>query len=201
MSLAMVTEKPERDIMSRAPAIRSKDHLLNWKLLLHAYMFVGNLECFTAFFCYCYYWIDNGVPFYSFMFTYENFLDNPLPPFTRDELVVMTSAAQCIYYCSMCLFQFFNFFASRTRYTSILEHNPVWGKGQNLFAFGAMLISAGIQLLLTKVVWFNTVFGTASFPVKYVMPTLGFGMFWLVVDELRKFCVRKYPRGIAAQIA
>ncbi|CAF5102979.1 unnamed protein product, partial [Rotaria sp. Silwood1] len=73
MSLAMITEKPERDIMSRPPLIRSKDHLLNWKLLLHAYMFVGNLECFTEFFCFCYYWIDNGVPFYSFIFTFENF--------------------------------------------------------------------------------------------------------------------------------
>ena len=30
--------------MSRPPSIRSRDHLLNWKLLLHAYMFVGNLE-------------------------------------------------------------------------------------------------------------------------------------------------------------
>lgn len=80
MSLAMVTEKPERDIMSRAPAIRSKDHLLNLKLLIHAYLFVGNLECFTAFFCYCYYWIDTGVPFYSFMFTYENFSKMQLIP-------------------------------------------------------------------------------------------------------------------------
>jgi hypothetical protein len=69
MSLAMVTEPPERDIMSRPTSIRSRDHLPNWKLLLHAFMFVGNLECFTAFFCFCYYWIDMWVPFYSFMFT------------------------------------------------------------------------------------------------------------------------------------
>jgi sodium/potassium-transporting ATPase subunit alpha len=112
MSLAMVTERAERDIMSRAPSIRSRDHLLNWKLLLHAYLFVGNLECFTAFFCFCYYWIDNGVPFYSFMFTYETF-GNKLPPsYTPEKLLMMTAVAQSVYYCSVCLFQFFNYFAS-----------------------------------------------------------------------------------------
>lgn len=131
MSLAMVTERPERDIMSRPPAIRSKDHLLNLKLLFHAYMFVGNFECFTGFFCFCYYWIDIGVPFYSFMFTFENFGITPTTPYTVSELETMTFVAQSVYYCSVCLFQFFNFFATRTRYTSILEHNPFWGKGKN----------------------------------------------------------------------
>ncbi|CAF1014345.1 unnamed protein product [Rotaria sordida] len=73
--------------------------------------------------------------------------------------------------------------------------------GQNLFIFGAMLISVGIQLLLTLVGWFNRVFGTGRVPVKYVMPTLGFGMLWLIIDELRKYCVRKYPRSIIARLA
>ncbi|CAF0733012.1 unnamed protein product [Adineta steineri] len=200
MSLAMVTEKPERDIMSRPPVIRSKDHLLNWKLLLHAYMFVGNLECFTGFFCFCYYWIDMGVPFYSFMFTFESF-GNDITLYSQDQLTAMTGSAQCVYYCSVCLFQFFNYFATRTRYTSIIEHNPLWGKGQNLYVFGAMIISAGIQVLITQVAWFNTVFGTGSFPVKYVMPALGFGMLWLIIDELRKLCIRKFPRGFIAKIA
>ncbi|CAF4651658.1 unnamed protein product, partial [Rotaria socialis] len=201
MSLAMVTEKPELDIMSRPPSIREKDHLLNAKLLFHAYALVGNFECFTAFFCYCYYWIDNGVPFYSFMFTFENFGVHPYINRTSDELVLMTNSAQSVYYCSMCLFQFFNFFATRTRYESIIAHNPIWGKGQNLYVFGAMLISVGIQLLLTLIGWFNRTFGTGRVPCKHVMPTLGFGMLWLIIDELRKLCVRKYPRSFIARIA
>ena len=76
MSLAMVTEKAETDVMSRPPSIRRKIHLFNLRALLHGYLFVGNFECFTAFFCFCYYWIDNGVPFYSFVLTFENFLNN-----------------------------------------------------------------------------------------------------------------------------
>ncbi|CAF2807127.1 unnamed protein product [Rotaria sp. Silwood2] len=201
MSLAMVAEKAEYDIMSRPPSIRSKDHLLNWKLLLHAYMFVGNLECFTGFFCFCYYWIDNGVPFYSFMFTYEKFGIDPMTSYSIEQLTKMTYVSQSIYYCSLCLFQFFNYFATRTRYASILEHNPVWGKGRNWYVFGAMGISVGIQLLITKVKWFNRVFHTASVPIKYVMPTLGFGMLWLIIDELRKYFIRKFPNSFLAKNA
>jgi sodium/potassium-transporting ATPase subunit alpha len=201
MSLAMVTEKAERDIMARAPSIRSKDHLLNIKLLVHAYLFVGNLECFTAFFCFCYYWIDNGVPFYSFMFTFENFGINPVTPYTVEQLTAMSFVAQSVYYCSMCLFQFFNYFATRTRYESIIEHNPLWGKGRNWYVFLAMIVSAATQLIVTQIPWFNTVFSTGPVPVKYVLPTLGFGMLWLLIDEARKWCIRKYPRGIAARIA
>ncbi|CAF1191376.1 unnamed protein product [Adineta steineri] len=201
MSLAMVTEKPERDIMSRPPSIRSKDHLLNFKLLFHAYMLVGNFECFTGFFCFCYYWIDNGVPFYSFMFTFENFGNNPKTPYTPEELIIMTYVSQSVYYCSVCLFQFFNYFATRTRYASLFEHNPFWGKGKNWYVFGAMVISAGVQIIITQIGWFNQVFSTSRVPVKYIMPTLGFGMLWLVIDELRKLCIRKYPRSFIAKIA
>lgn len=201
MSLAMATEKPERDIMSRPPYNREKDHLLNLKLLVHAYLFVGNIECFTAFFCYCYYWIDNGVSFYSFMFTYENFGIHPRTPYTTDQLALMNNVAQSIYYCSMCLFQFFNFFATRTRYTSILQHNPLYGKGRNLYVFAAMAASAGIQLLFTQISWFNQTLDTGRVPVKYILPAFVFGLLWLIIDELRKLVVRKSPQSCIARIS
>lgn len=201
MSIAIVAEKAEGDIMSRPPSIRSKDHLLNWKLLLHAYMFVGNFQCFAAFFCFCYYWIDRGVPFNSFMFSYEKFGSDPAIHYSKAQLNQMTNVSQTVYYCSLCLFQFFNYFATRTRYTSIIKHNPIWGKGRNWFVFGAMILSIGIQLLVTKVKWFNDTFHTAPAPVVYVLPTLGFGALWLLIDELRKFLVRKFPHSYLAKIA
>jgi sodium/potassium-transporting ATPase subunit alpha len=184
--------KCESDIMCRLPSIRKKAHLLNLKLLVHAYLFVGNLECFSAFFCCCYYWIDNGVPFYSLMFTYENFGVNPPIDSSSDQLNEMINVSQSIYYSSLCVFQFFNFFGTRTRYTSILEHNPIWSKGQNLYVFCAIIISTGIQLIFTRVRWFNEVFGTAPVPIKYVMPSIGFGIVWLLIDEFRKLYIRNF---------
>jgi magnesium-transporting ATPase (P-type) len=135
------------------------------------------------------------------MFTFENFGVNPVTPYSVDQLTAMSLVAASVYYCSVCLFQFFNYFATRTRYTSILEHNPFWGKGRNWVVFGTMLISIGIQLIITQVGWFNRTFSTGRVPVKYVLPTLGFGTLWLIIDELRKWYIRKFPRSIAAKIA
>ncbi|CAF1597587.1 unnamed protein product, partial [Adineta ricciae] len=40
ISLAMASEKPETEILTRPPSNRKKDHLLNVKLLFHAYMLI-----------------------------------------------------------------------------------------------------------------------------------------------------------------
>lgn len=175
--------------------------MLNLRLLFHAFMLAGNAATFVGFFSYCYYWIDNGVPFYSFMFTFEHFGKNPPLPLTSDELRRMTAAAQSAYYCSTCVFQMINFFATRTRYASIIQHNPFWGKNRNWYVLLAIVASTGVQLLVTRVAWFNTTFETQPVPVKYIAPTIGFGLVWLLIDEFRKLCVRKWPDSILAKIA
>jgi magnesium-transporting ATPase (P-type) len=63
-ALAMVSEKAEQDIMSRAPAIRYKTHLVDWKLLVHAYLILGNIECFAAYFCFFSYYSSQGKHFF-----------------------------------------------------------------------------------------------------------------------------------------
>ncbi|CAF1214539.1 unnamed protein product [Adineta steineri] len=201
ISLAMATEKPETEILSRPPSKQKNGHLLNIKLLTHAYLFIGNLECFTAFFCFCYYWIDNGISFYSFMFTYEYFGENLPIAYNRQDINQMINVSQSVYYCSLCIFQIFNYFSTRTRYASIFQHNPFWGQNRNWFALGAIMISIIVQLIFTQVTWLNEIFDTAPVPAKYVMPTIGFGIGWLVIDELRKLCVRKFPHSIIARIA
>ncbi|CAF1250241.1 unnamed protein product [Didymodactylos carnosus] len=200
MSLVMVTEKPEKDIMSRPPANRNKDHLLNMKLLFHAYAVIGNIECFTGFFCFFYYYIDNGIPLNHILLQFENFTATN-SHFIPDELNTIVYTGQCVYYCSVCLLQFFNFFTSRTRYTSFFSHNPFYGKGQNLYVIVGIGVSVGIQVIVTQIAWFNKVFQTAPVPVKYVLPTLGFGTAWFIIDELRKLYIRKYPLSFLAKIA
>lgn len=47
-ALSMVMEKPEADLLLRKPRHRKKDRLVNFRLMLHAYFFIGILECFTS---------------------------------------------------------------------------------------------------------------------------------------------------------
>ncbi len=47
-ALSMVNEKPEADLLLRRPRDRKTDRLINWKLLLHAYFFLGLIETVTS---------------------------------------------------------------------------------------------------------------------------------------------------------
>ncbi|CAF4206885.1 unnamed protein product, partial [Adineta steineri] len=63
------------------------------------------------------------------------------------------------------------------------------------------MVSVSVVLIITQVTWFSEIFSTAPVSAKYVMPTIGFGIGWLVIDEFRKLCVRKFPHSIIAKIA
>jgi sodium/potassium-transporting ATPase subunit alpha len=47
-ALSLVYEKPEADLLLRKPRNRRTDRLVDAKLLLHAYAFLGILESLTA---------------------------------------------------------------------------------------------------------------------------------------------------------
>jgi sodium/potassium-transporting ATPase subunit alpha len=47
-ALSMVREMPESDLLLRKPRDRKKDRLADWKLIFHAYFFIGILESLTA---------------------------------------------------------------------------------------------------------------------------------------------------------
>jgi sodium/potassium-transporting ATPase subunit alpha len=48
VALSLVNEKPETDLLLRKPRNPRKDRLADFKLLLHAYGFLGVLESLTA---------------------------------------------------------------------------------------------------------------------------------------------------------
>lgn len=48
-ALSLVREQPEADLLLRKPRNRKRDRLADWKLLIHAYFFLGVLESLTSF--------------------------------------------------------------------------------------------------------------------------------------------------------
>ncbi|CAF0772610.1 unnamed protein product [Adineta ricciae] len=200
-ALAMVSEKAERDIMSRPPAIRQKTHLLDWKLLFHAYLIVGNIECFSAFFCFFWYHSSKGISLNQIFFTYADYTNNPPANKTVDELTLIQQNGQCIYYVALCMMQFFNLLSSRTRYVSFFQHNPFYGKGKNLTVIFGILFSTCVGLVITLIPWLNHIFKTHPVPVRFVCPALGFGTALFLLDELRKYLVRRFPNSFLAKMA
>ncbi|CAM2701631.1 unnamed protein product [Rotaria socialis] len=200
-SLAMVSEKAERDIMSRPPAIRHKTHLLDWKLLFHAYLIVGNIECFSAYFCFFWYYSVQGIPLSSIFFTYSHYGTDPYIAKSSDDLLLIQQKGQCIYYVALCIMQFFNLLSSRTRYVSFFSYNPLFGKARNLTIPCGILFSTSVGLVLTLIPWLNSVFKTHPVPARFVCPAIGFGAALFLFDELRKLLVRRFPNSFIAKMA
>ena len=85
----------------------------------------------------------------------------------------------------------------RTRRLSILNHAP-W---KNPYLLPAIILALLIAIFFLYVPKFHEVLGTATVPVENWFLPFGFGMGLLLLDETRKFCVRKFPASIAAKVA
>lgn len=89
----------------------------------------------------------------------------------------------------------FNLFAVRTRRLSVLQHHMNW---LLLPAIAFALIFAIFFLYVPK---FHHVLQTAIIPAEYWFFPMAYGMSILLLDEGRKFLVRRFPRSWVARIA
>ena len=199
-SLALVKEAPESDIMKRRPQRRSESHLVNWRLLFHAYALLGMIESFSAFLCWFWYFHHQGIPASGLFFAFDQYSDGYYGK-SQEQLDELLYTGQSVFFTSLVITQFFNLLSTRTRYVSLFAHSPFSGPSRNLWLFAAMSVSTLIAVLITQLHFFNDVFHTRPVPVKYVMPALGFGGFLFVFDECRKRFTQKYPHSIAARLA
>ncbi|UJR28029.1 hypothetical protein I4U23_009288 [Adineta vaga] len=201
MSLAMVSEKAEKDIMHRPPTIRNKSHLLNLKLLFHAYMIIGNIECFSSFFCFFWWYHANGIPLSMIFFKFNHF-EEQFSVEKQQQLASINQTGQCIYYVALCIMQCFNLLTTRTRYASFFTHNPFWSRhSRNLWLIVGIIASTLTCVLVTQVPFMQHQFKTERVPILYVLPALGFGSLMFIMDELRKLYIRRYPNCWLERIA
>lgn len=91
--------------------------------------------------------------------------------------------------------QWFNIFALRTRRLSVVNHRFNW------YLVPAILFALLIAIFFLYVPKFHEALGTAIVPVAHWFLPMGFGMGLLLLDEGRKFLVRKYPKGPIAKVA
>ena len=98
--------------------------------------------------------------------------------------------------------QWFNLLAVRTRRLSIFQHPPVFNKTtQNLWLFPAILFALVMAFFWLYIPALQDVLATAQVPVEYWFLPMSFGVGILLLDEIRKFFVRKFPKGLAARMA
>ncbi|KAG7443333.1 calcium ATPase [Guyanagaster necrorhizus] len=195
-ALSMVKEKPEADLLLRRPRDRRKDRLVNWRLLLHAYFFLGLIETATSMVGAFYFGFQrHGVPFSALWLKYGNYDVNPA------RIQELTNRAQSIYFFNLVIMQWFNLLATRTRRLSLFQQNPFGSKTRNLFIFPAMAAALVIACFFSYIPWFQRVLSTRGVSVEFFFLPIAYGIGMLFLDEARKWWNRMRLSSFLARIA
>ncbi|CAG8074967.1 unnamed protein product [Penicillium salamii] len=201
LSLSLIMEKEEFDLLSLPPRRPTKDHLINLRIYGQSYLFVGVMEAFSAhamFFLYM--WRHAGIPFSDLIFAFESYGEG-FHGYTADELNHFTSVGQCVYFVTLVIMQWGNVLSVRSKRMSILQADPIRPARRNPWLPLAILISLVIAIFVTEVPGIQNIFSTASVPIEFWLIPLGLAMGVLCMDELRKALVRLFPKGPVAWAA
>jgi sodium/potassium-transporting ATPase subunit alpha len=69
-AICIAYEKPEADVLLRKPRNVKKDHLVDWKLILYSYGFIGMIETILSFTMSYWYSQRNGLTFSNLWFSF-----------------------------------------------------------------------------------------------------------------------------------
>jgi len=201
LSLSLIMEKEEFDLLDLPPRNHKKDHLINLRIYLQSYLFIGVMETTCAhsmFFLYMY--RHAKIPFHALVFAFEKYSDG-FYGYTEAELVHFQTVGQCVYFVTLVILQWGNILSIRNKRLSILQADPFRKGRRNLWLFGGALMSFVIAIFVTEVPGIQSLFGTASVPIEFWLLPLPLALGILTMDEMRKLVVRTWPKGPIARIA
>ncbi|KAJ5424169.1 ATPase P-type K/Mg/Cd/Cu/Zn/Na/Ca/Na/H-transporter [Penicillium cf. griseofulvum] len=201
VSLALIMEKEEFDLLSLPPRRPAKDHLINMRIYGQSYLFVGVMEAFSAHAMFFFYmWRHAGIPFSDLIFAFEGYGEG-FHGYTADELTHFVAVGQSVYFVTLVIMQWGNVLSVRSKRMSLLQADPIRPARRNVWLPLSILISFIIAIFVTEVPGIQDIFDTASVPIEFWCIPLGLGMGVLCMDELRKLLVRLFPKGPIARIS
>ncbi|CAI4213502.1 unnamed protein product [Parascedosporium putredinis] len=151
LSLSLIMEREEFNLMSQPPRDHRRNHLINLKIYAQAYLFVGFMETITAhsmFFLYMYKYA--GMPISELFFLFENYKEG-YRGYTLAELNHFNATGQCVYFVTLVFLQLGNVLAMRNRRVSIVEADPFRRKRRNPWLILSMCTSIAIAVFVTEV--------------------------------------------------
>jgi sodium/potassium-transporting ATPase subunit alpha len=173
-ALALGAEKPVPGGMRCPPRPRA-ERLLNWPLVARAYLWLGLMQAAAAMAAFFLVLKSGGWSF-----------GESLAP--RDPLYLQATTA-CL--CAVVVMQVANLFACRSRRESVFHT----GLFSNPLLLAALAVEIALILAITYTPWGNFVFGTAPVPasVWWLAALCAAGM--LLLEEARKWLVRRTRAG------
>ncbi|KAJ3100786.1 hypothetical protein HDU97_001957 [Phlyctochytrium planicorne] len=200
LSISIMYEKPEANLMIRPPRNARTQRLADFKFFIQIYLVIGPIIWISSMGMWFLYMNEQGLGFYDLMFAFDQWADGWAGK-TLDELTGYVNVGQCIYFVCMAICQFGTILAIRNRSVSILESNPLWGPRQNLWIPAMMVVNIAICLIVTYGYWIQVIFFTSPIPAKFWFIPFASALLILMVDEIRKAIVRSFPGSTLAKLA
>lgn len=201
LSLSLIMEKEEFDLLSLPPRNHKKDHLINLKLYSQSYLFIGVMETVCAHSMFFFYMYKHaGIPFHALIFAFESYSDG-FYGYTQDELTHFNIVGQSVYFVTLVILQWGNILSIRNKRLSIVQADPVRRQRRNPWLLAGALMSFVIAVFVTEEPSIQSIFGTASIPIEFWLIPLPLALGILLMDEFRKLLVRAWPKGPIARIA
>lgn len=206
-SLTMMKEPPETNLLEKPPRTK-KDHLADRNFFIQAYCFMGVMVCFFSQFMYFIYMgKELNLPPSKVFLAFENlashyndsnwetlrFVPNiTQPAVLKSYFIERYRTAQTVTFTSLVILQTFgNLLCTRTHIKSFFQQLPWAKRTGNKWFFLAQFLSIAIMVVAVYVPFFNSLFNTRPVPVQFLFIPLAFCLFIFILDELRKFCVRR----------
>ena len=201
LSLALISERAEADVMHRPTRDTRTARLVDTRLVLDGYLFRGvymTVAAFGMFFSYMR--AVGGIPPGALFLAFDRWADGYYGK-SADELTALLQTGQAVYFVTVVFVQFFNLLAVRTRTRSILQHSPINQNGWNPQLLWAILATLALVFLVMLVPPISSLIGTRPPPVGYWFYPIPLGLGLLLLDEARKTVARARPAGIVARWA
>ncbi|ANB11344.1 Ca(2+)/Mn(2+)-transporting P-type ATPase PMR1 [Sugiyamaella lignohabitans] len=199
--LSLVMEKEEFDLLSLPPRNHKKDHLINFKIYLQSYLFIGIMETIIAHSMFFFYmWKYAHIPMRDLFFAFEKYSEG-FHGYTQAELVAFNNTGQCVYFVTLVILQWGNLLSVRNRRQSIFQADPIRKERRNPFLFVGALLGLITAIFVTEVPGLQSLFGTTPVPIEFWLIPIPLALSILAVDEIRKALVRSFPNSLIAKYA
>ncbi|XP_012273632.1 sodium/potassium-transporting ATPase subunit alpha-2-like [Orussus abietinus] len=197
-AIALAYEKPESDIMKRAPRNPQYDKLVNKRLISMTYGQIGMTQAVAGFYSYFVILAFNGflpkdlfglrkawdsksindlVDSYGQTWNYKNRMD-------------LLNEARTGYFISIVILQMVDLIICKTRRNSIFQQGM-----NNWFLNFSIVFEVVLTGILLYVPGMNKVIKTMPLDAFWYWPCLPYAIFLWVYDEIRRLIIRIYPNG------